>query len=267
MTTEKATPEKEPPRAKGLLGKLHSIAAEVGYIQKDATNAFHKYNYASEKAIKTALHAAFVQHGILMQLNTSNIRIVPDNKGTTLIDVGYAFIDCATGERLEGTFVSSGSNGQDKGVWIAVTGAIKYILTSMFLIPTGDDPEDPKNNTDDDNNGKVKTDKPAKPKAPSDNHQAKRAAFKALMKASGYKPESEKEFDSIVHAVCSREGARELCLEHEIDTLFLPAPDGVLDQCPAFWAAAVQLLAVTPKREIDDAILRTITPKRERINQ
>ena len=46
-----------------------------------------------------------------------------------------------SGESLSGTFNGSGRLGDDKGVYIATTGAIKYIFTSLFTIPTGDDAE------------------------------------------------------------------------------------------------------------------------------
>jgi hypothetical protein len=72
----------------------------------------------------------------------------------TLITVRYTFFDTESGESLEGTFCSQGSDTGDKGVFKAVTGAIKYILSSVFLIPTGGDPEE------DEEGGKDKYSKP-----------------------------------------------------------------------------------------------------------
>ena len=50
-------------------------------------------------------------------------------------------MDSETGECVSGMFYGVGQDSGDKGIWKAVTGAIKYIMTSTFLIPTGDDPE------------------------------------------------------------------------------------------------------------------------------
>lgn len=127
---------------KAILGKLHLVMTEVDYIQKDGKNSFQKYSYASEYAIKEKFHEAFTKHKIIFQFSTSNVRI---ENGLTFLDCAYAFHDVESGESLTGTFVGSGAGRDEKGNYAAVTGAIKYILTSNFIVPTGDDPEDDKN--------------------------------------------------------------------------------------------------------------------------
>lgn len=133
-----------------ILGKLHAIMTELDYIQKDKKNTFHGYNYASEKAIKEAVHAQLVKHKVIFLLSTSNVRreaFVTD-KGkrgaVTDLDASYKFYDTESGEFVEGTFTGCGDDAADKGTYKAITGAIKYILTTTFLIPTGDDPEEDK---------------------------------------------------------------------------------------------------------------------------
>lgn len=127
---------------KAILGKLHLVMTEVDYIQKDGKNSFQKYSYASEYAIKEKFHEAFTKHKIIFQFSTSNVRI---ENGLTFLDCAYAFHDVESGESLSGTFVGSGAGRDEKGNYAAVTGAIKYILTSNFIVPTGDDTEDDKN--------------------------------------------------------------------------------------------------------------------------
>lgn len=122
-----------------ILGKLHKIMEEVDYIQKDGKNSFQKYSYATEKAIKEKFHTALVAHKVLFQLSTTNARV--DNN-VTFLDCNYTFHDVESGEFISGTFVGTGSARDEKGNYAAVTGAIKYILTSNLLVPTGDDPED-----------------------------------------------------------------------------------------------------------------------------
>jgi hypothetical protein len=53
----------------------------------------------------------------------------------------YEFVDLDSGEKVRGACIGSGSDSQDKGPYKAITGAIKYLMTTTFLIPTGDDPE------------------------------------------------------------------------------------------------------------------------------
>jgi len=113
--------------------------SEVDYIQKDKRNEFHKYNYASEYAIKKAIHEQLVKHKVLFQVSVINQTI---QNNLTMVDFYYCFHDIDSGESLDGTFAGQGEDKLDKGIYKAITGAIKYILTSTFLIPTGDDPEE-----------------------------------------------------------------------------------------------------------------------------
>jgi ERF superfamily protein len=129
-----------------ILRKLHAVMKDVDYIQKDKTNAFHKYNYASEAAIKEKVHAALVEHGVVPQFDlvslTERTGLGKEGKDTlTTALVHYRFSCVDTGQCVEGSFYGCGTDPADKGLYKAITGAIKYILTSQFLIPTGDDPE------------------------------------------------------------------------------------------------------------------------------
>ncbi|MCK9569449.1 ERF family protein [Candidatus Pacearchaeota archaeon] len=132
-----------------LLKKLAAIMAEADYIQKDKRNEFHKYRYASEQAIKEKLHPLLVKHGVLFfPISILQQRTAPTKEGGEwLSDVAieFAFIDSETGEELRGVGAGTGTDKGDKSVYKAITGAIKYILTTTFLIPTGDDPEDDAN--------------------------------------------------------------------------------------------------------------------------
>lgn len=134
--------------AKGLTLKLLAVMSEVNYIKKDKKNEFHKYNYASEKAIKEALHPALVKHGVLFLPIAcdvlSDIEIITSkgNKERLMtIRFAYRFVDAETGEFFEAYSMGTGTDSSDKSVYKALSGAIKYALTGTFLIPTGDDPE------------------------------------------------------------------------------------------------------------------------------
>ena len=134
---------------KQILGKLWKIMSEVNYIQKDKTNEFHRYKYASEEAIKVHLHEQLVKHKVIFGLTTSgapHIERVKTAKGNEELvvfqEVAYNFWDVESGERFGGTFMGTGQDAGDKGLYKALTGAIKYIMTSTFLIPTGTDAEE-----------------------------------------------------------------------------------------------------------------------------
>lgn len=115
-------------------------------IEKDKHNQQGGYTYASEKAIKEVFHPLFMQHGlILVPVRQELINFTPpsgDKKSyITTVLCRFKIIDLDSGAALELEQLSSGGDTLDKGTFKAVTGAIKYVLTTLFLIPTGDDPE------------------------------------------------------------------------------------------------------------------------------
>lgn len=130
-----------------LYGKLHSIMARVNRIRKDKKNQQGGYEYASEQAIKETLHPLFVEHKLLfIPAAQELIEITPPREGNkmamTTIRCTYRVVDAETAAEVTLQIVSSGSDSTDKGAFKANTGALKYALTTLFIIPTGDDPED-----------------------------------------------------------------------------------------------------------------------------
>lgn len=151
-----------------ILGAMAKVMADVERINKDATNTHDSYEYASEKAIKEALHKAFLSNKIVFMLNVVDrqIELIKSPKGDKpliFLTLEYRFMESTSGQFVGGKFMSSGHSRDDKGFYAAVTGAIKYILTSNFLIPTGDDPEDDKEDTKEATEKPKKTDRPSKP--------------------------------------------------------------------------------------------------------
>lgn len=131
-----------------ILTKLNRIMASIDRIGKDARNDHGQYNYASEQAIKEALHPLLAKNGVVFTISTAAPifqRGDDDKNGKQhllqAVPVEYTFWDMETGQSISGTFIGSAHTRDDKGTYAAITGAIKYILTSTFLIPTGDDPE------------------------------------------------------------------------------------------------------------------------------
>jgi len=145
-----------------LVEKLYNIMSDVSYIQKDRKNTFHNYTYASEAAIKNAVHSALAKYRVLFFPVQAHVMSLERGHGAkqdenlTTIKLSYEFINVDNPtERLSGSFEGTGSDKGDKGAYKAITGAIKYALTSTFLIETGDqvaaDPENDEPPADKDN--------------------------------------------------------------------------------------------------------------------
>lgn len=133
---------------KRLFEKLHAVMSDVQYIQKDAKNTEQKYTYASEAAIKAALHKAFVEYKVGFLPSVTDLAV--SEAGETQrggkrwfcsVDLDCEFYDVETGYGITKQFRGLGIDSQDKGIWKAITGAVKYFLANSFLIETGDDPE------------------------------------------------------------------------------------------------------------------------------
>lgn len=141
-----------------LLSKLNAIMAELDYIQKDKVNSFHKYKYASEQAIKEAVHPLLVKHKVLPKFSIVSVEQVQvaykNEKGaeatgntTTRVRMNCQLICCESGEIFDCLFEGYGEDKADKGFYKALTGGIREFFKSTFLIPTGDDPEGGEDNT------------------------------------------------------------------------------------------------------------------------
>jgi hypothetical protein len=127
-------------------GKLWRILTTIERIEKDKHNPQGNYKYASEAAIKERFHPLFAELGLLLvPVSVSDLQTMPPSGGkssyiTTFIQT-FDLLDLENGSTLSIQVPASGGDSLDKGVWKGLTGAIKYALTTMFLIPTGDDPE------------------------------------------------------------------------------------------------------------------------------
>lgn len=130
---------------KKLLAKLHEIQKEVEYMQKDGRNSAQGYNFLSERQITETFKGLLEKHGILFYYSSTIKSVEPTPSGKqvrTDVEVQYAFVDVETGESHSGVAAGQGTDANDKGVYKAITGAIKYVFMKTFMIPTGDDPEE-----------------------------------------------------------------------------------------------------------------------------
>jgi hypothetical protein len=140
-----------------LTQKLIEVSKAIKYLEKDKTNKMQGYKYLSEAKIKEVIKKEFENQGIVFNYSTDDVReyeISPTSKGTkqfvTIAKGTYNFMDSENKDiDITGTWAGSGTDTGDKGLYKAITGGIKYVLNTNFLIPTGDDPE-----KDNEDNGK-----------------------------------------------------------------------------------------------------------------
>jgi hypothetical protein len=165
-------------KPKGLASRLVEVMKEIKSIEKGGHNDFQNYDYVQEADVKREVRTLLAKHGIAfhfahidpitvdrivkelaktesgsmdihtaMKLLEFESRIVQGGlgrqKNQLLHEVRFPIVlECSeTGEIRLYRAVGHGIDNADKGIFKAITGAMKYWLMNQFLIPTGDDPE------------------------------------------------------------------------------------------------------------------------------
>ena len=131
-------------KTRSLIRKLAEIMGEINRIPKSGRNEFHKYDYATEADIVEAVRGGMAARHVMMLPKVQSIEMKDLPGGKQLLctlRVDFTLIDGDSGEAEVISVVGQGSDSGDKASYKAMTGAEKYALLKLFLIPTGDDPE------------------------------------------------------------------------------------------------------------------------------
>jgi hypothetical protein len=130
-----------------LMPAIHAARKAMCPAYKSAENKFHRYRYANEVDWHDAVMPALLDNGLTMDFSIRDIENLPDRvnqKGNTEYVVRVTGTACVThisGQWKKTACVGDGQSGDDKSVYIAITGMKKYGYSLMFALPTTDDPE------------------------------------------------------------------------------------------------------------------------------
>jgi len=124
-----------------LIKKLAEVMAEVERVAKHGRNDFHKYDYATESDITAAVRKAMADRGIMMIPHVLSLDWRATEKGQPIATMAVEFRVTDGDSHMTFTIIGEGQDSGDKATYKALTGATKYALLKLFLIPTGDDPE------------------------------------------------------------------------------------------------------------------------------
>lgn len=134
-----------------MAGELAKAVCEVykavKNVPRTGKNSFHNYEYASEADFLRAVQPAMAAAGLVMLPISIQPTVTPGPKTSrgkeqtiTTVLVTYRLIH-TSGEQQDIQAIGAGIDGEEKGVFKAMTGALKYALRQTFLVPTGDDPD------------------------------------------------------------------------------------------------------------------------------
>ncbi len=134
-----------------LYQKLFKAMSEIETIKKSGFNKHQGYQYSTEADLIEATKEAIVNNRILVLTSTETKDVMKLNKadkngGTketllTIVNTKHTFVDIDTGASFEVSSTGTGWDDTDKGVFKAITGAMKYFMSKNFLVASEDDPE------------------------------------------------------------------------------------------------------------------------------
>lgn len=119
--------------------KLRAVMGDVAYLEKKGYNAHFKYAFVTEAQVKAAVSAGLRKHG----LNLVGVTYDPVGECTGKVATLRCTVtigDGTTSHSFQG--IGAGADSSDKAPMKACAAALKYALTSAYLIETGDDPEE-----------------------------------------------------------------------------------------------------------------------------
>lgn len=131
-----------------LAMKLAEAILAVGYVQKSGLNKYDNYSYATEADIAEKVRAELGKRHVIMlpDVVEHEVRDVsavsPKMPFMSIVRVKYTLVDGESGETLSFHCIGTGADRGDKCSYKSLTGAQKYAMMKLFLISTGDDPED-----------------------------------------------------------------------------------------------------------------------------
>lgn len=131
-----------PPR--NLIQKAAAVMEQVEYVPKNGWNDFHKYHYATEADITSCVRVALAEQGLMLIPTVEKVewtKIQGKSGEDRLATLTVKFTLTDGNDKIEFHIIGEGQDRGDKATYKAMTGALKYALLKLFLIPTGDDPE------------------------------------------------------------------------------------------------------------------------------
>jgi len=124
---------------KHLATKMINILKSVsGKVSKTGYNSHNKYSYVMEADLLDAVRDALIENKVFV---FSSVEEVSLEGQMTTVRTKHTFVDSDSGETHEVFSAGQGKDGQDKGVYKAITGASKYFLLKSFMIAGDEDPE------------------------------------------------------------------------------------------------------------------------------
>lgn len=130
-----------------LYTKMARIMGKIGTLEKDKRNDFHRYDYASDQMVYTAVRQQLAAEGLALFASMTSVtqdrytNAKQKEQWHTVATFEFVIVDGESGETYTCTWQAEAQGDDDKGINKCATAALKYWLLKTFIIPTGDDPD------------------------------------------------------------------------------------------------------------------------------
>jgi hypothetical protein len=128
--------------------KLGEVRKRIGYVQKRGYNERNNYTYVTAADIAGTVGDFLAELGVVIIPRLESITYEqplpcrPNAVRVARVIMAYAFTDVNNREEVTVKVAGEGVDAGDKAPYKAMSGALKYALLQLFLLATGDDPED-----------------------------------------------------------------------------------------------------------------------------
>lgn len=130
-----------------LTEAINACMSEIGPVAMTGMNQEHKYKYASDEDLMRAVQPVLARNGLALvpvAMTAEHHDIGKTSSGAPKIrcdlSITYRLLH-VSGESIDIAGYGQGWDMGDKAGYKAQTGALKYVLRTMFAIPVGNDPE------------------------------------------------------------------------------------------------------------------------------
>jgi hypothetical protein len=136
----------DPTEVDQLAMKVAKVMQDIDAVPKNGTNDYHGYAYSTDDDVMQSVRPVMAKHNLiaLPSVTDRDTWEVETKNGTALhsrIEMEITLIDGDSGQSKTMTWEGEAQDGQDKGLYKALTSAVKYWALKTFLLSADSDVE------------------------------------------------------------------------------------------------------------------------------
>lgn len=181
-----------------LFTKLARIMSEIKELKKSGWNSQgNGYAYVTEVDVLNELRPRLAKENVFVFTSVDSQEVSlseklgnKNNTILTMVSTSHTFACGDSGATFTVKCQGQGTDTMDKGVFKAITGAMKYFTSKTFMIGSEDDPEKDEQKSSSGNNYYNKTEKSKAPKKSSTFNSKEKISFKKKPTTTFTSPDS-----------------------------------------------------------------------------